>query len=97
MNKFFDLIDPAKISITTAVLIILKNITENIESTCVLLTETSILLTRIVGWYEQFLENFEGPCKDYTEKCVLIIMNCLIKMKNREVILQMMEFLINKY
>lgn len=62
-----------------------------------LLVETEILLTRIVNCYEQFLENYEGPCKDYTEKCVLVIMNCLIKMKNRQVILQMMEFLINKY
>lgn len=66
MNKFFELIDPKKPSITTAVLIILKNITENIESNCVLLVEADMLLTRIVSCYEQFLANFEGPCKDYT-------------------------------
>lgn len=43
------------------------------------------------------MDNYEGPCKDYTEKCLLVIMNCLIKLKNREVILYMMEFLMNKY
>lgn len=97
LTKLFELINIQKINITTTILVLLKNMTENMEADCCLLTDASILLTKIVNFYEQFLDNFEGPCKDYTEKSILIIMNCLVKLRNREVILFMIEFLMNKY
>ncbi len=58
INKLFELVDPKKANVTTATLIILKNITDNIENNSVILTDPSILLTRIVSFYEQFLDNF---------------------------------------
>ena len=66
INKLFEMIDPKKSNVTTATLMILKNITDNIENNSVILTDPSILLTRIVSLYEQFLDNFEGNCKDYS-------------------------------
>lgn len=85
------------VSVTTSALTIFRNITEGVSSDSVLLSDPSILLTKLVNFYEQMLDNFDGPNKDYTEKVIISIMNCLMKIRARETLIFMIEFLINKY
>lgn len=67
------------------------------DNNCILIIEPGILLIKTVKLAERYLQNFDGDNKEYLQKVVIIIMNCLIKIKNREVVTQMTEFLIGQY
>lgn len=97
VDKLFGFFAMNNINIATSVLNIFRNITEGVTPNSVLLSDPSILLTKLVNFYEQMLDNFDGPNKDYSEKVVISIMNCLMKIRARETLIFMIEFLITKY
>lgn len=57
-----------------------------------------ILLQPMVTYFEMKLDSFEKEKeKDNREKAVIIIMNCLMKNKDRSVATHLIEFLMKKY
>ena len=81
---------------------ILKNITEGLVATkneqSLIGSEPMILLQPMVAYFEMKLDEFQKEKeKDNREKAVIIIMNCLMKSKDRQVATHLIEFLMKKY
>lgn len=64
---------------------------------CVLVADPKLLLIRIVAYMEKYLEQHEGNNKDCLQKTIVIVMNCIMRTGDRDVLLQMVDFLMGKY
>lgn len=68
------------------------------NNNCLLVTDPNLILIRTVNYYEKYFDNYDdGDNKDFLQRAVVIIMNCLLKNKSRDVLLQMVDFLMAKY
>lgn len=97
IEKLFSFMNLNNPNITTSVLTIFKNMTEGLQFNSLVLSDPETLLTPLVNYFEQMLNNFEGQNKEYSEKVLISIMNCIMKIRVRETLVFMVEFLINKY
>ena len=97
IEKLFTFMSCENFQVIISVLNIFRNITDGLKEDHIILSDASILLSKLVFFYEKMLENFHGHNKEFSEKCVLSIMNCLIRVQSRETILLMTNFLISKY
>jgi len=75
--------------IVNATLNLLKNMTENLDGNCILIVNPQLLLIKIVSFAENYLKNYEGDNKEYLQKVVVIIMNLLIKLNDKDVVTHM--------
>lgn len=58
VDKFLFFLNSEDSQIIIASLSILKNMTENIEESSAIITNPNLLLTRIVKYYEQYIDIF---------------------------------------
>jgi len=63
--------------------------TENLDGNCILIVNPQLLLIKIVSFAENYLKNYEGDNKEYLQKVVVIIMNLLIKLNDKDVVTHM--------
>lgn len=87
IDKLISFLNTDNSQMMTAALSILKNITENMDSQCVLLTDPGILLTKIVDYYDKYITYFQNESKDLADRAIIVIMNCIVKIKNKDVIM----------
>lgn len=80
-----------------ATLTIFKNITENLDYNSVFVTDPSVLLTKMVNLYDRYITNFSKGDKDLTDRSIVIIMNCITKLRMRDVLIHLSDFLLSKY
>lgn len=77
---------------------IFHNVTENFNNgKNILLNKPEIFLSKIVNEFESMLENYRGDNIDHLERLTNIIINCLIKLEDRQIINHMIDFLTQKY
>lgn len=77
---------------------ITEGLVQNKNDQSPLASEPSILLQPMVSYFNNQLENFEKEKeKDNREKAVIIIMNCLMKSKDRKIASHLITFLMDRY
>jgi hypothetical protein len=97
IDKFIYFLNSNNHQMVIATLAVLKNITEKVENHYALLADPNLLFTKIVYFYDKYITNFHDKNKDFADRAIVIIMNCIVKLKNRDVIHEMLDFLMKKY